>query len=66
MEMDEETVKLLKYGSWATSAGHADFYSIQTVSPSSTPGDYSDLSCFLVYKVRGRGGVEVTQATLIV
>ena len=50
-KIDEETIKILKYGSWATSAGHADFYTIQTVSPGFN-GDYSNLSCFLVYKVR--------------
>ena len=50
-KLDEETIKILKYGSWATSAGCADFYTIQTVSPDFN-GDYSNLSCFLVYKVR--------------
>ena len=48
--LDKDTIKLLKYGSWATSAGHADWYVIQTVSPD-CKGDYSDLSCFLIFKV---------------
>uniref|UniRef100_A0A2P2I086 Acyl-CoA dehydrogenase n=1 Tax=Hirondellea gigas TaxID=1518452 RepID=A0A2P2I086_9CRUS len=47
--MDDNTVKLLKYGSWATSAGFADFYAIQTVSPDFGQ-DYSNMSVFLVYK----------------
>lgn len=42
---------MLKYGSWATSAGHADWYTIQTVSPE-FGGDFSNLSCFLIFKVR--------------
>ena len=42
---------MLKYGSWATSAGFADFYCVQTVSPD-FGGDYSNLSVFLVYQAR--------------
>ncbi|MPC78895.1 Short-chain specific acyl-CoA dehydrogenase, mitochondrial [Portunus trituberculatus] len=48
--VDKDNVKLLKYGSWATSAGHADWYAMQTVSPDFS-GDYSDLSGFLIFKV---------------
>lgn len=48
--LDENMVRLFKYGSWATSSGHADWYTIQTVSPD-FGGDFSNLSCFLVYKV---------------
>ncbi|KAK3879903.1 hypothetical protein Pcinc_015547 [Petrolisthes cinctipes] len=61
-ELDENTVKLLKYGSWATSAGYADFYVIQTLSPSHAPGDYSDLSCFLVYKDEIRANTDDWEA----
>nr|XP_027230670.1 uncharacterized protein LOC113822334 [Penaeus vannamei] len=48
--LDEKNIQLLKYGSWATSSGHADWYTIQTISPNFN-GDYSNLSCFLVYKL---------------
>jgi len=41
--------KVNKKASWTTSAGFADFYVVQTTSPGFA-GDYSDLSCFLVYK----------------
>ncbi|CAL4199224.1 unnamed protein product, partial [Meganyctiphanes norvegica] len=47
--LSEDQIQLLKYGSWATSAGHADWYTIQTVSPN-FDGDFSNLSCFLVYQ----------------
>nr|XP_027230665.1 uncharacterized protein LOC113822330 [Penaeus vannamei] len=47
--LDENMVRLFKYGSWATSSGQADWYTIQTVSPD-FGGDFSNLSCFLVYK----------------
>ncbi|XP_045595176.2 uncharacterized protein [Procambarus clarkii] len=55
--LDEETVQLLKLGSWATSAGHADWYFIQTVSPN-YDGDYSDLSSFLVFKDEVRANTD--------
>ncbi|XP_066966515.1 uncharacterized protein [Macrobrachium rosenbergii] len=48
-QLDEQTVQILKFGSWSTSAGYADFYTIMTVSPEYN-GNYSDLSFFLVYK----------------
>ena len=54
-QLDEEHVKLLKFASWTTSSGFADFYAIQTVSPGKKPGDFSDLSCFLFMKVRQIG-----------
>lgn len=65
--LDEETIKLLKYGSWATSAGHADFYVIQAISPYHTPGDYSHFNSYLVYKVRGgrRGSKEGNSHSMI-
>lgn len=37
-----------KKASWTTSAGFADWYIVQTTSPD-FGGDYSNLSCFLVY-----------------
>jgi alkylation response protein AidB-like acyl-CoA dehydrogenase len=40
--------QVFKRASWTTSAGFADWYIVQTTSPS-FDGDYSDLSCFLVY-----------------
>lgn len=43
-------IKILKCGSWATSAGLADFYVITTISPQ-FDGDFSHLSSFLLYKV---------------
>lgn len=56
-KMDDETVKILKYGSWATSAGHADWYAIQTLSPGFN-GDFSNLSVFLVYKDEVRSSTD--------
>ncbi|WP_081942822.1 acyl-CoA dehydrogenase family protein [Myxosarcina sp. GI1] len=41
--------EVLKKASWTTSAGFADWYVVQTTSPN-FDGDYSDLSCFLVYE----------------
>ncbi|KAK8376403.1 hypothetical protein O3P69_009799 [Scylla paramamosain] len=55
--LDEETVQLLKFASWATSAGQADWYVIQTVNPGFA-GDYSDFSCFLVFKNEVRANTE--------
>jgi alkylation response protein AidB-like acyl-CoA dehydrogenase len=37
-----------KKASWTTSAGFADWYIVQTTSPEFN-GNYSDLSCFLIY-----------------
>jgi len=48
--VDDDKIKLLKYGSWATSSGCADWYCIQTISPDFNR-DYSNMSCFLIYKV---------------
>uniref|UniRef100_A0A6A7FXG2 Acyl-CoA dehydrogenase fadE25 n=1 Tax=Hirondellea gigas TaxID=1518452 RepID=A0A6A7FXG2_9CRUS len=47
--VDERTVKLLKFGAWATSAGYADWYGVQIVSPK-FDGDFTNLSCFVVYR----------------
>ncbi|NEQ50540.1 MAG: acyl-CoA/acyl-ACP dehydrogenase [Leptolyngbya sp. SIO3F4] len=41
--------QVFKRASWTTSAGFADWYIVQTTSPDFA-GDYSDLSCFLIYK----------------
>ncbi|XP_037085486.1 probable acyl-CoA dehydrogenase YngJ [Pollicipes pollicipes] len=49
-QLDAEHVKMLKYGSWSTSAGFADWYAIQTVSPGAKPGNFADLTNFLVFK----------------
>lgn len=40
--------QVFKRASWTTSAGFADWYIVQTTSPDFS-GDYSDLSCFLIY-----------------
>lgn len=47
--LNARTVELLKYGSWSTGAGYADFYTLLTVSPD-FKDNYANLSCFLVYK----------------
>ncbi|MEL6903583.1 MAG: acyl-CoA dehydrogenase family protein, partial [Cyanobacteria bacterium J06606_4] len=41
--------QVFKKASWTTSAGFADWYIVQTTSPDFS-GDYSDLSCFLIYR----------------
>ncbi len=40
--------QVFKKASWTTSAGFADWYIVQTTSPE-FDGNYSDLSCFLIY-----------------
>ncbi len=45
---DDGLYNVLKWASWTTSAGFADWYVVQTVSPSFS-GDYSNLTCFLVF-----------------
>ena len=50
MMISPDTVRVLKFGSWATSAGHADWYTVETNSPE-YKGDYADKSSFLVYRV---------------
>jgi len=40
--------QVTKNASWTTSAGFADWYIVQTTSPEFN-GNYSDLSCFLIY-----------------
>ncbi|KAL7646718.1 UNVERIFIED_CONTAM: hypothetical protein RMT77_001971 [Armadillidium vulgare] len=56
-QLSETTLRILKYASWTTSAGFADWYTIQTISPNFN-GDYSDLSCFLVYKDEVRSSTD--------
>ncbi|MCL4159250.1 UNVERIFIED_CONTAM: hypothetical protein GTU68_010716 [Idotea baltica] len=51
--LDKETLKILKYCSWVTSAGHADWYIIQVTSPD-FKGDVSDSSYILIYKDEAR------------
>lgn len=41
--------QVFKKASWTTSAGFADWYAVQTTSPN-FDGDFSDLSCFLIYR----------------
>ena len=48
-EETDEGWQVFKRASWTTSAGFADWYIVQTTSPH-FDGDYSDLSCFLIYK----------------
>ena len=48
--VSENYIKVLKYGSWATSSGCADWYAVQTISPDFNR-DYSNMAVFLVYKV---------------
>ncbi|XP_047469723.1 complex I assembly factor ACAD9, mitochondrial-like [Penaeus chinensis] len=55
--LNARTVELLKYGSWSTGAGYADFYTLMTVSPE-FKGNYANLSCFLVYKDEIRASPE--------
>lgn len=47
-EQVPEGWKVSKQASWTTSAGFADWYLVETISPG-FDGDYSDLSCFLLY-----------------
>ena len=42
--------QLLRYCSWATSAGFADFYTVEVTSPN-FDGNYMNESVFLMYKV---------------
>lgn len=44
-----ESWEVFKKASWTTSAGFADWYIVQTTSPE-FDGNYSDLSCFLIFK----------------
>lgn len=48
-EATEDGWKVFKKASWTTSAGFADWYIVQTSSPG-FDGNYSDLSCFLIYQ----------------
>lgn len=53
----EKMVQLLKFGSWVTSAGYADFYSLMTVSPT-FDGNYGNMSFFVVYKDEVRASTD--------
>jgi len=48
---------LLKQASWTTSAGFADWYIVQSISPD-FEGNFSNLSCFLVYAKEVRANVK--------
>ncbi|XP_014677253.1 PREDICTED: uncharacterized protein LOC106817119 [Priapulus caudatus] len=58
---DDGSIQLIKYGSWSTSAGFADFYVAQAASPD-FDGDYSNLSVFLVFKDEIRANSDDWQA----
>ncbi|XP_064116416.1 uncharacterized protein LOC135222153 isoform X2 [Macrobrachium nipponense] len=48
--VDEDTMQVLKYGSWCTSAGHADWYTISINSPD-FDGDHTDLALLIAYAI---------------
>lgn len=48
-EKTESGWRIFKKSSWTTSGGFADWYIVQTTSPDFN-GNYSDLSCFLLWK----------------
>lgn len=48
-EATDDGWRVSKRASWTTSAGFADWYIVQTSSPDFS-GDFSDLSCFLIYR----------------
>ncbi|KAG1656523.1 putative acyl-CoA dehydrogenase fadE25 [Nymphon striatum] len=50
---EDGRVKMVKYGSWCTSSGFADFYIVQTVSPENK-GNYSKLNVYLIFKDEAR------------
>lgn len=49
-QYDDGTIQVLRHGAWVTSAGFADFYVVESTSPS-FGGDYMNLSLFLMFKV---------------
>ena len=49
-ELDDDTIRLFKYGSWVTSSGYADVYLVCTTSPG-FKGDYSDMTVTVCFKV---------------
>ena len=48
--LEDGRYQLLKYCSWTTSAGFADFYTVEVTSPN-FGGNYMNESVFLMYKV---------------
>ncbi|KAJ7372934.1 hypothetical protein OS493_015390 [Desmophyllum pertusum] len=48
-QLDDGTIQVLRYGAWVTSAGFADFYVVESTSPS-FGGDFMNLSVFLMFK----------------
>ncbi|KAF0308155.1 NADH-cytochrome b5 reductase 1 [Amphibalanus amphitrite] len=46
--LDGDRVRLTKFCSWVTSAGHADWYMVQVSSPTREPGDYTRYTHYLV------------------
>ncbi|XP_042888990.1 uncharacterized protein LOC122264255 isoform X2 [Penaeus japonicus] len=59
--VDEDTIQLLRYCSWTTSCGHADWYAVQAIDPH-FDGDYSRLTIFLAYKDEIRTNTDDWQA----
>ncbi|XP_018011435.1 probable acyl-CoA dehydrogenase fadE25 [Hyalella azteca] len=59
--VSDNLVRYLKYGSWSTSAGYADFYAVVTASPDSKP-DPSNMTTFLCFRDEVRAYAEDWQA----
>ena len=49
-QLDDGRIQVLRYGAWVTSAGFADFYVVESTSPS-FEGDFMNLSLYLMFKV---------------
>ena len=50
-QLDDGRIQVLRYGAWVTSAGFADFYVVESTSPS-FEGDFMNLSLYLMFKVK--------------
>ena len=49
-QLDDGRIQVLRYGAWVTSAGFADFYVVESTSPS-YGGDFMNLSLYLMFQV---------------
>ncbi|XP_029188883.2 uncharacterized protein LOC114956047 isoform X2 [Acropora millepora] len=56
-QLDDNTIQVLRYGAWVTSAGFADFYVVECTSPS-FDGDFMNLSLYLMFKDEVRSSVD--------
>lgn len=56
-QYDDGTIQILRHGAWVTSAGFADFYVVESTSPS-FGGDYMNLSLFLMFKNEVRSSTD--------